>query len=201
MSAICAFPSGTAGCPSDGPGVSRRSRGEAYRTDLACARMTERPAASRRRNGTRSCAGTASDRRALQHDLALVERQAVEARPVLRREGLEPVERAFLLEHRRIGFERERRVEDAGAAAGRLLRARPRAGRCRCRGRIWASPRSRRGAPPAGAARASPPAGNKRAGRRPPSNSALRLMIRCCGVTVAAMFGPAPRRRPPPRRW
>ena len=78
------------------------------------------------------------DRRALQHHLPLVERQAVETRPVLGGEGFEPVERALLLEHRRIGFEREGRVEDAGAAAGRFL------GLDRVRGAVGAEEEFRR---------------------------------------------------------
>ena len=65
-------------------------------------------------SGTSTCS-------ARQRDRPLVDRQAVEARAVERREGFEPVERAFFVEHGRIGFERERRVEDAGAAARRFL--------------------------------------------------------------------------------
>src|SRR6185503_2427809 len=38
------------------------------------------------------------------------------------RKRLEPVERAFLIEHHRVAFEREGRVEDARAAARRFLR-------------------------------------------------------------------------------
>ena len=60
-------------------------------------------------------------RRALEHDPSLIERQAVETRPVLRREGFEPVQRPLLLERGGIALEREGRVEDAGAAAIRFL--------------------------------------------------------------------------------
>ena len=79
----------------------------------------------------------------------LVERQAIKARPVLAGEGLEPLERAFLLEHRQIAFQREGRIEDAGAAAGRFLGlARMRRavgaeevpGRARCRGAAQRQP-------------------------------------------------------------
>ena len=55
--------------------------------------------------------------RALEGDLTLVEGEAVEARAMLGSEGLQLVERAFLLEHRSIAFERVGRVEDARATA------------------------------------------------------------------------------------
>src|SRR3546814_5753248 len=42
---------------------------------------------------------------------------------MLARKPLEPVERAIFVEGGEIGFERKGRVEDAGAAAGRFLRA------------------------------------------------------------------------------
>jgi len=58
----------------------------------------------------------------LEPDGLLVHRQAVEARTVERGECLELVERAFLLEHRRIALERIGRVEDPRAAAGGFLR-------------------------------------------------------------------------------
>ena len=75
--------------------------------------MTEDPAAGRR-SGT-----SVGD--ALQRDPLLVQRQAVEARAMLGGEAFEAGERALLLEHLRIGLQRERRVEDAGAAAAGLL--------------------------------------------------------------------------------
>ena len=52
---------------------------------------------------------------------ALVERQAVEARTVLGREGLEAIQRAFLLEGQGVAFEGCRGTEDPGAAAGAFL--------------------------------------------------------------------------------
>src|SRR3546814_9799045 len=55
---------------------------------------------------------------ALEGDRAVVQRQAVEARPVLARKALEPVESAIFVEGGEIGFEREGRVEDSRAAAG-----------------------------------------------------------------------------------
>src|SRR3546814_4336730 len=54
---------------------------------------------------------------ALEGDRAVVQRQAVEARPVLARKALEPVESALFVEGGEIGFEREGRVEDSRAAA------------------------------------------------------------------------------------
>ena len=60
--------------------------------------------------------------RPFQRDRTLVERQAVETGAVLGGEGFEAVESAFFIEERRIAFEREGRVEDAGAAAGGFLR-------------------------------------------------------------------------------
>src|SRR3546814_15156497 len=59
---------------------------------------------------------------ALEGDRAVVQRQAVEARPVLARKALEPVESAIFVEGGEIGFEREGRVEDSRAAAGIFLR-------------------------------------------------------------------------------
>ena len=47
------------------------------------------------------------DRHLLKHDPRLVQRQAVETRAMLRREALETGERAVLLEHLRIGLQRE----------------------------------------------------------------------------------------------
>src|SRR3546814_10472447 len=47
---------------------------------------------------------------------------AVEARPVLARKALEPVESAIFVEGGEIGFERDGRVEDSRAAAGIFLR-------------------------------------------------------------------------------
>src|SRR3546814_7874089 len=60
---------------------------------------------------------------ALEADRAFVQRQAIKARAMLARKPLEPVERAIFVEGGEIGFERKGRVEDAGAAAGRFLRA------------------------------------------------------------------------------
>src|ERR1700731_1159086 len=51
--------------------------------------------------------------RALERDGVLVHRQAIMLRAVEGREGLELVERAFLLEHPGIGLERDRRIEHA----------------------------------------------------------------------------------------
>src|SRR3546814_15683570 len=55
---------------------------------------------------------------ALEGDRAVVQRQAVEARPVLARKALEPVESAIFVEGGELGFAREGRVEDSRAAAG-----------------------------------------------------------------------------------
>src|ERR1700686_3346743 len=60
-------------------------------------------------------------RRLLQRDLVLVRRHPIVLRPVERGKGFELVERAFLLEHPRIGLYRDRRVEHAGHAVGRNL--------------------------------------------------------------------------------
>src|SRR5437879_187982 len=57
----------------------------------------------------------------LEGDGAFVQRKAIEARPALRCDRLQPVERAFVLEHARVALQGMGRVEDAGAAAGRLL--------------------------------------------------------------------------------
>ena len=102
----------------------------------------------------------------------------VEGRAVERGEGLEPVERAFLLEHLGIDLERRRRGEDAGAAAGGLL------GRDRVRRAVGAEkemrrcPRSRRGARRGGASRAWRSAGNRDAAGCRPAKIALRLITR-----------------------
>ena len=50
-----------------------------------------------------------------------VKRKIIEARAVLRCEGFEMIERAFFIKYRRIAFQREGRVENAGAPAGGLL--------------------------------------------------------------------------------
>ena len=57
-----------------------------------------------------------------ERNLALVEREPIEARSMLRGESLELVERSFLVEHRRIAFEREGGVEDPRAPARGFLR-------------------------------------------------------------------------------
>ena len=54
-----------------------------------------------------------------QRHRTFVQRQSVEAGAIHGREGFETIERAFLLEYCRIAFERERRVENAGAAAAK----------------------------------------------------------------------------------
>src|SRR4051812_9087802 len=59
---------------------------------------------------------------ALEGQRSIVERQAVEARSVDRREGFEAVERALRLEHAGIAFQRVRRREQSRAAARRFLR-------------------------------------------------------------------------------
>jgi hypothetical protein len=51
----------------------------------------------------------------------MVEREAIEARAMLRSKALEPVEVPLLVEDAYLAFERKRSVEDAGAAAGRLF--------------------------------------------------------------------------------
>ena len=56
-----------------------------------------------------------------QHNLPFIQRKAVKTRPVFRGERLERVEGAFLFKDRSVAFERERRVENAGAAAGGFL--------------------------------------------------------------------------------
>jgi hypothetical protein len=48
---------------------------------------------------------------------AFVERQAIEARTELRREGLQPVKRPFLVEGEDIAFQRGGCAEDTGTAA------------------------------------------------------------------------------------
>src|SRR5215210_4147008 len=58
---------------------------------------------------------------ALERERPFVEREAVEVRAVYARKGFELVESALFFEHRRIAFERVRRVENAGAAARRFL--------------------------------------------------------------------------------
>ena len=60
-------------------------------------------------------------RLAAQRDGALVERQAVETRAELGGEGLQPVERALLLEGLGIALQCDRRAEDTGATAGAFL--------------------------------------------------------------------------------
>ena len=57
----------------------------------------------------------------MQRDSSFVERQAIEARTKLRREGLQPVERTFLIEGKRVAFQCHRGAEDAGTAAGAFL--------------------------------------------------------------------------------
>ena len=56
--------------------------------------------------------------RALQRDFVFVERQSVKIRAVHGGECFEFVERAFFVENLRITFERKRRIENPGAAAG-----------------------------------------------------------------------------------
>lgn len=57
----------------------------------------------------------------LQRYEGFVKRKIIEARAVLRCEGFEIIERAFLIKYRRITFQREGRVEDASAPAGGFL--------------------------------------------------------------------------------
>src|SRR5678815_2858437 len=58
---------------------------------------------------------------AFQRYRSLIDGQAVKSRPIQAGERLELVQRAFFIEHLGIGFEGKGRVEDAGAAAARLL--------------------------------------------------------------------------------
>ena len=57
----------------------------------------------------------------LQGHAILIQRQAVEIRPMLGGKTLQLVQSILLLENRRIAFQRVGRVEDSGAAAGRFL--------------------------------------------------------------------------------
>src|SRR5512146_563842 len=62
------------------------------------------------------------ERPGLQGHAILVDREAVEARPVQGGEGFELVESPLFREDLGIDRHRDRRIEDAGAAAGALLR-------------------------------------------------------------------------------
>src|SRR5882757_3887853 len=60
----------------------------------------------------------------LEFDRAGIDRQTVEIRAVERSEFLQPVKRALLVEHLRVGLQRSGADEDAGTTAGGLLEAR-----------------------------------------------------------------------------